>query len=253
MTLTMNELLEKYSDCDMFSLTGGVYNCNITEKEFLNALNKMKEKEKQQLKDFYNKNLEDFADYPSFDELYSNIEKECYEYNREENRKKYLEEKFDTKVYHEYKKMFMSDEKIEKIRNRFFHCSFIADEIGKTTKYGSKRLFYNFYAGIGMLIDRENSIKDYCFDNGKEPIKQVPKELRDCCLYYEVSFFNSVTESGGLMINYYFPLNDYTKKYLLKFKTDFDLSDLQDLTIYKNKEVKFYSCTHERFNSLEIN
>ena len=102
-----------------------------------------------------------------------------------------------------------------------------------------------------MLIDRENEKNNFCFNEGKEPIKKVPRKLKDYCLKYEVSFFNSVTVSSILMINYYFPLNEYTKKYLLKFKTDFDLKELQDLTIYKNNKVQFYSCTHEGFNSLE--
>jgi len=52
------------------------------------------------------------------------------------------------------------------------------------------------------------------------------------------------------MINYYFKLNDETKKYLLKFDNDFCLEPLEDLAIYKDNELKFYSCTHERFNSL---
>ena len=43
------------------------------------------------------------------------------------------------------------------------------------------------------------------------------------------------------------------KKYLLKFRTDFDLQELQDLTLYKNNEVQFYSCTHEKLNLLEKN
>ena len=96
-------------------------------------------------------------------------------------------------------------------------------------------------------------IYNFCFNDGKKPIKQVPRKLRDYCIKYEISFFNEVTESSRLMINYYFPLNENTKKYLLKFKTDFDLKELQDLTIYKNNKVKFYSCTHEKFNSLKSN
>ena len=52
------------------------------------------------------------------------------------------------------------------------------------------------------------------------------------------------------MINYYFVLNDATKKYLLKFKDDFNMDELEDLTLYKDDQVLFYSCTHEKFNSL---
>ena len=253
--MTMKEILEKYSLCDMFSLTGKIYNCCITEQEYLNALREIKNKDMEELKKFYDEHQREYESYPSFDKLYSEIEKECYEYNSEENKKKYLEEKFDKEFYFEYKKMFMSDSEINKIRENFFHCSFIADEVGKTTRYGNDnpKLFRLFYSRISMLIDRENEKNNFCFNEGEEPIMKVPIELRDYCLKCQVSFFNSVTESSRLMINYYFPLNDNTKKYLLKFKTDFDLEELQDLTIYKNNKIQFYSCTHEKFNSLNNN
>ena len=52
------------------------------------------------------------------------------------------------------------------------------------------------------------------------------------------------------MIIYYFKLNDLTKKYLLQFKSDFDLVDLEDLVLYQNDKELFSSCTHERYNSL---
>ncbi len=253
MKLTMKDILEKYSDCDMISLTGGTYKCCITEKEYLDALNKIKNEKKKELKRFYDEHQSEFEDYPSFEELYREIEKECYEYNSDDNKEKYLEEVFDKKWYYELKNMFMSDKRIEKMRKDFFHCHFIIDEVGKTTKYGNgcPRLFREFYTEISMLIDRENDKNNFCFNIGSSPLKKVPRKIRDYCLKYEVSFTNSVTESCMLMINYYFPLNDAIKSYLLKFKTDFDLQELQDLTIYKNNKVKFYSCTHEIYNSLE--
>lgn len=253
--MTMNEILEKYSDCDMFSLTGDIYNYSITEQEYLNALRKAKNKNKKEIKSFYDEHKSEFGNYPDFDKLYSEIEKECYEYNSEENKKKYLDEKFDKRIYFEYKKMHMSDRKIKKIRENFFRCSFIVDEIGKTTRYGKEcpKLFIIFYSKISMLIDRENEMNSFCFNHGKNPIKQVPRSLRKYCSRYEILFFNEVTESSKLMINYYFSLNENTKKYLLKFKTDFDLKKLQDLAIYKNNKIKFYSCTHEGFNSLGKN
>lgn len=54
------------------------------------------------------------------------------------------------------------------------------------------------------------------------------------------------------MINYYFNLNSETKKYLLKFQDDFCLEPLEDLTLYKEDEIKFYSCTHEGFNTISV-
>mgnify|MGYP003306309482 CR=1 FL=1 len=45
---------------------------------------------------------------------------------------------------------------------------------------------------------------------------------------------------------------DCSKKYLLQFRNDFCMGDLEDLTLYKDDEMKFYSCTHEGYNSIEI-
>ena len=55
------------------------------------------------------------------------------------------------------------------------------------------------------------------------------------------------------MLNYYFDLNDETKKFLLKFKNDFKIKgNLYDLAFYKNNELIFSSCTHEQYNSLSL-
>ena len=272
--LTMKEILNKYSDCDMFSLTGGIvrYNTqekfkspledylktnqintsdalfndeeilndikklaceselearkfdeqflekfNVTEKEFIDALNNIRKKDKEELRKRYEMIKQYLIGYPQFEELYAEIERECYEFKKNK-------------------------------------ChSFISDLVGKTTKYGKEHeeFFQNFYFVIEMSIERQNKKEEYCISNGISPIENVPVKLKDYLLHYEISFYNQVTISGQLMINYYFSLNDETKEYLLKFKTDFDLNDLQDLALYNNGEVKFYSCTHEGYNSLD--
>lgn len=215
MGLTMQKILNKFGDCNIFSLTGRASKYNITEKEFLEALNKVKEKEKQRIYNYYKDNFEKASD---FDKLYEEIEKECY--------------------------AFINEKKAS-------YDAFITDEVGETTKYGM--FFYEFYSGIEWNIEREKEQKEYCINNGKNPLEQIPSELKKYFKYYEVSFSNQVTVSGGLMINYYFELNDETKKYLLKYRNDFSLTGLEDLALYKDNEVKFYSCTHERFNSIELN
>ena len=48
-----------------------------------------------------------------------------------------------------------------------------------------------------------------------------------------------------------FSFNEETKKYLLKYNSDFDLVGLEDLALYKDNKIKFSSCTHEKFNSEE--
>jgi len=179
--------------------------------------------------------------------LYEEIESECYNFDSEENRQKYFDD------YYSDKKTGISEEQIKRFKEKIFRCSFIADNVGKTTKYGNEHsgFFRNLYHDIAMNIDREKDKKEFCVSDGVSPLEQIPEELKEHFLYYEISFFNAVTISGGLMINYYFKLNNESKKYLLKFKNDFYINELEDLTFYKNGKEKFYSCTHEQFNSIE--
>lgn len=228
MKLIMKNILDKYSDCDMFSLTfsPSEYEFKITEEEYLNALDKVKEAERTGLRRIYDRYVNKLDKSYDFDKLYSEIEEECYAFNNKNT---------------------------EKIKNGLINCSSIVDTIGKATKYGNndEELFYYFYSIIGMLIDRENYKENYVCDNGKSIIEIIPEDLKNNYLFYEVSFFNLVTVSGQLMINYYFKLNDETRKYLLKFSSDFDLIGLEDLALYKDGKVMFSSCTHEKFNSLD--
>jgi len=256
MKTKMKKILEKYSDCNKFSLTGGTLTyisqekCekyNISEQDFINAIENVTKKEKEEQRKHYEEIKENLTNYPDFDKLYDEIKQECYDFDCEENKQFYI-----NKSYNIYKEIGMTDEKVNRILDDFFRCSFIADEVGKKTKYGKeyKGFFWNLYHTIGLSIDRQKDKEKYCIKNGKNPIEQIPEELKNHLLYYEVSFSNEVTTSSGLMINYYFKLNDETKKYLLKFDNDFCLEPLEDLAIYKDNELKFYSCTHERFNSL---
>ena len=249
MKLTMKEILEKYNYCDTFCLTGMVDGYKVSEKEFYDALAYKKKRNSQYLEEKYNEYELQQKGYPEFDKLYSEIEQECKEFDNEENRQKYVKE-----TYEKYKEWGFSEERIKDIDiyNRFKY-SLIVSLVGKTTKYGNdyKNYFWHFYNYVGQNLDIEDDKIEYCFNNGKNPIEQVPQELKEYLMRYKISFFNRVTESNGLMINYYFYLNDKTKEYLLKFKSDFDLEGLEDLTIYKGDNVEFYSCTHEKINSLE--
>lgn len=274
--MPMKNILSKYSDCNKFSLTGNIfvqfikitkeeyaretekmnlqekmdftdkntvrYQYNITEEEFLNALSKIEEKNKEKLRKIYDDNKEKFTEYPEFDELYEEIKQECSNFDSEKNRKYYIEK---------YKK----SELPYKIDSDFFRYRFIADYVGENTKYGKKNrgFFSNFYRDVAMIFDCQKDKSKYCIQNGKSPIEQIPDELKKHFLYYEVSYCNEVTTSSGLMINYYFKLNEETKNYLLKFKNDFCLEPLEDLALYKDDELEFYSCTHEQFNSIDIN
>lgn len=284
MGLTMEKILDKFADCNMFSLTGKTEKCNIpiskekyekitkdfdinqknkfinqilekytekytvTEIEYLKAIKNIKEKNKIELNRVYNKYKDKIKKYPDFNKLYLEIENECYFLNKRYYLAKYLKN-------NRLKTISMTDEEIDEISKYACSFNFIVDNIGKITKYGSeyKNFFYNFYAKISENINYENSKEKFCYYNGKNPIEQLPDVLKKHLKYYEISFYNSVTTSlDRLMINYYFPLNEETKKFLLSFRNDFDIPDLEDLTIYKDNKIKFYSCTHEEFNSIKF-
>jgi len=105
---------------------------------------------------------------------------------------------------------------------------------------------------IRLIDDLEDRKKLFLFNGETDPKDEIPKQLRDSFIRYEVSFFNNASVCYDLLcINYYFKLNEETKKYLLKYKTDFDLYYLEDLAIYKNGELKFSSNTHEKYNTFE--
>ena len=252
MGLTMDKLLDKFNDCNIFSLTGKSLGYKMCEDEFLNALMKMEIRNKEQRRIMYEDIKKCFINYPEFDRLYDEIKKECYDFCSEENKNKYLNIYFNDKKIKLFKKNGINEEQINTMKKDFFCCSLIVDYVGKTTKYGKENLgfFWNLYHDIAMNIDCENKKDKYCFNGGKSLLEQIPEELKEYFLYYEVSFYNFVTISGVPMINYYFKLNDETKKYLLQFENDFCMKNLEDLTLYKDDDIKFYSCTHERFNSL---
>lgn len=247
--VSMKEIVEKYNDCDMFSLTCDAREYNVSKEDFLKALENIETKDIQELKEIYDKYQLNDKGYSSFEELYSNIKDECIKYNSEENKEKYIKNRFTKEVIDDYKRLGFSDTQIKDIMDNFFCCGFIESEVGKTTKYGDEVSV--FYRRISYNIDRLKEENMYLNNKNNDYIKILPQELKNNLLRYEISFYNEVTTSNRLMINYYFSLNDETKKYLLKYESDYDLEELQDLTIYKNNQVKFYSCTHELFNSLE--
>lgn len=248
--MKMKKILDKYLDCNMFSLSCNVSNELVTEDDYNNAVNKVKEKLINKLKKSYDKNINC---YPKFEILYQEIEQECKEFCSKNNQKKVINNFFDKNRISEMKKMGMNKKEIDNIINNFFSCRFIADKVGESTKYGkeNENFFWHFYNTVGQIIDYQNKKDDYINTNGINPINQIPNELKKKLIKYEILFYNSVTTCNRLMINYYFILDAETKKYLLKYKTDFDLDDLEDLAMFKNNKLLFYSCTHEQYNSLE--
>ncbi len=113
---------------------------------------------------------------------------------------------------------------------------------------------YNCNTDMEIGLINKLAMRESLFlPNGKkDPKEEIPEELKESLIRYEVSFFNNASICYDLLsINYYFKLNEESKKYLLKFKTDFDLDYLDDLALYKNDKLMFSSNTHEEYNSLE--
>lgn len=230
MGITMKRILEKYSSADTFSLTCRFYNYDVTDEEFLDALDKIEEHDKMAMKKWYEDDKEKFVNYSNFEQFYNEIKQECYDFVNENNNQKYI--------------------------NDYFHCSYITDQVGKTTKYGyeHKSFFLQLYRNISMNIDRLKAKDIYCTSGGIKPLEQIPDELKQHFLKYKISYYNPVTSTSGLMINYFFQLNEDTKKYLCRFRNDYCVEELvpfEDFALYKDKNVVFCSCTHERFNSHE--
>ena len=198
--MNMKEILEKYKDCNKFSLTGWAY---INDLDYYNALKEDKEYHFNKLKEKYeNKGLLEL-----FNIYYQNITTDC------ENGLTY-----------------------EEMKDKY-------PEI-------DDGLLFNTYMPISIGVMNEIRKRNNHYDKNKSYEDYLPKVLLDNLIEYKVSFHNEVVESADPMINYYFKLNDETKSYLLQYETDFDLDHLQDLALYKDDELKFYSCTHERYNTL---
>lgn len=227
--ISMQELLEKFKDSEMFSLTGDISGVKITVNDKFQVLKEIKEVNKDCLRKQYNDLKERVLLIP-FDELYQEIEKECLIF-KEQYKAKYLK------------------------KYGIFNNSFIGDHVEKDTKYyNPPGYFWSFYHSVGLNLDREEYLDELIKENNQlTPLDIIgDKVLKDNLVKYEISFFNHCTERSILMINYYFYLNEDTKKWLLQFTNDFEITgNLEDLAFYKNGEIVFSSCTHEQFNSLD--
>ena len=234
--ILMKDLLDKFSESDSFSLTGSILGIAITNEVKNNSLEEIKSKTRKYLLEHYERLKEQMPNI-SFDDLYQEIELECLNFGI--NQKKFYMEKYG-----------------------FFNNSFICDYVmkerdGIRTKYTEPMgYFWHFYHRVGQNFDREEYLDELMKkDNKLEPVDRIEDEiLKSNLIRYEILFHNHCTESGSLMINYYFKLNDDTRKWLLQFESDFDLEcNLEDLAFYKNGELMFSSCTHEEFNSIMEN
>lgn len=234
--LDMAGLLEKYADCDSFSLTApyaagitkkypdGIYKIDkkLADEVFIATENDYKEELKQM---YDNIPQEERKDLPEFEVLYLNIRNEAAEFH-----KKYRAGKPNS--------------------NKFFSDYFAN---GKTV-YTQPEDLWHFYEMTGLLFDIKESLERMqknvreraidCELNEEEylPLKPYLKEVKPAFNWH-------CTNSSALHKIFYIELNDDTKKWLLNYKSDYDLNRLDDLAFYKDGRLMFSSCTHEKFHN----
>lgn len=231
--LLMRDVLTKYSDCDTFSLSAYATSIKISQKHAKIIVDNMIDTSKDLLHEIYQDGLKK-CDLPPFDTLVDDIMDECKE--------------FINKNYDKYNKLAPG------IGSRF--ASFIADEVGKTTKYSEpQEIFWHIYYVLGRLMDQTAMIQSLVVsDNEADPLDEVDlpdyDELRPYLVKSEISDGNHCT-MGPLFHNVFFELNDSTKKWLLKRREvfDFEDSEYQDFALYEGGKVVFSTCTHEQMIS----
>ena len=206
----MEKLLEKYKNCNVFSLSTHYGNYYINEDEYRDIIKKHREFIYGWLKKSYDYQ-KDKMPY-DYDTLFNDIYEECFEKNDmfivdklHNNLNKYPDVGCMWHMYYSINDLVMIEKRIDYYRNL-------------EEKYD---------------IDKE-------FDN--DEIKDLKKYIKR----YELSFATHCT-LGPLSITFYFDLNDDTKKWLLNKKDIYDFNHLQDLALYKDNEILFSSCTHEEY------
>ena len=132
---------------------------------------------------------------------------------------------------------------------------FLCDKVhvGKTLYQEPQQFFWHAYHDLQFLIECESNI-DLVENNQFEYLEKNTiindlRTLKPWLISFNTSYSWHCTTTNRLSIVFKFQLNEETKKYLLKFKTDYDLKGLEDLAFYKGEKLLFSSCTHERFHA----
>ncbi len=233
MEITMKYILDKFNYCNKFSLSSSLPITKIPSNDKKNLLEQNLQNEKESLSQYYQHFSKKENIVVDFETLYNDIVKECRKF---------------------YKKIQGKD--ITTLLNND-SSPFIADHVGKDTKYSEPiSLIWHFYHNIQQVFMSNDALSNMLeidkFNIDDIVTKEKDVSLKNNFLKYEYTFTTHCTK-GPLQLVLYFNLNDDTKKWLLQFKDDFDLgnSEFEDLAFYDNNKLKFSSCTHEGFNSLE--
>ena len=230
MNADMKYLLDMYKDCNKFELVGQVMDCyRITADESDEIFEEHKNIDRMNLKLLYYKFLSKLELEP-YDDIYVNIKDECKAFAGK------------------YKEKYLKEE-------GFFDNGFIADHLGKDTRYSEPRdLYWHFYHTLGNEIDDAELLTR--MERKGEPFypkaifdKDEYKDLLEDFIDYKLSFHSHCTAASSVQIIYRFKLTDNSKAWLLKHKDDYDFNgELQDLAFYKDEKLRFSSCTHEHYH-----
>ncbi len=225
---TMGELLEKYGDCDEFSLTCSE-NGKITREQADEIIEKERESAEKECRAYYDAAARE-SDLPPFETALREVRDECVEFTVKKRKK------FPEKRYGKYIASFI--------------CDFVADE---KTKYFGEDFWWHFYITLGRERDNIDYINDRVSlaESGEDAFATSDCDLlREKVLRAETGFENHCTKTSELLTTYYFPLDETTERWLAGKKDDYDFDcGFEDLAFYKNGKIRFSSCTHEHFHN----
>lgn len=213
----MKDLLNKYSEANMFSLserfsyldrsTGEYSYYYLSDDECDNIIKSLELETYSRLKKMYDENPLSY----DFDELFHDIKDEC----------------------------FLANDR------------FIADRnMRNETNYESNKSIWMMYHDINYMVQvkrtllelaKRGQLYDECDLFETREYGLLCKYIKDT----EIKFNNHCTV-GPLFRTYYFELNDKTREWLLGRESVFNFRDgLEDLALYLDEKILYSSCTHE--------
>lgn len=167
-----------------------------------------------------------------------------------EDIKRTTSKSFETLINEIKEEIFLDMKRAEKNNNMVFLCDKVYDE--KTKYYMPKEFFWHVYQDLQFLFMCQKDMERKILLREKSPENNLDIEdlklLKPYLISVALSYSWHCTTTSQLSIVFKFKLTDETKKYLLQFKTDYDLKQLEDLALYKGDKLLFSSCTHEQFH-----
>ena len=250
--LSMQELLNKFPECDTFSLAGSV-NKRLTNGD----LKKILKDTENGAKDFCLKYCFVASNGVDFEYTYNVIRKQFYQSYGVMGTKELVKSVVFKLIIDKFNTMDHNSSKCKEIINYINNNNFKNDS--KDIAYICETLdvckdysqLENYILAVIQQLYLEYDCKQNAENNETQKIK-LDTVLKNNLIKEEISYDDGAAIYSFLSTVYYFKLNDETKKWLLQFKSDFDFDGpFDDLVFYKNGEVVFSSVTHEKINTLD--